>query len=80
MMLQLQAYNERTFTVTLKNLVAGARTIYCAIYPTTDQSVSLHSSHCTRSHRVLTASITYYRIIRASCIATLSDSLLERPQ
>jgi hypothetical protein len=56
MMLRLQAFNERTFTVTLKNLEAGARTIYCAIYPTTDQSVSLRSSCRTRPHRVLTAS------------------------
>jgi hypothetical protein len=32
-----EAFNERTFTITLKNLEAGARTIYCAVYPTTDQ-------------------------------------------
>jgi hypothetical protein len=44
MMSQLQAFNERTFTLTLKNLEAGARTIYCAVYPTTDQIVSSHSS------------------------------------
>ena len=61
MMLQLQAFNERTFTLTLKNLEAGARTIYCAVYPTTDQTVSPHSSqeHLSIRQVAVMSSVTF---------------------
>lgn len=88
MMLQLQAFNERTFTVTLKNLSVGTRLIYCAVYPTTDQSVSPHSSHahkippCVDSiHSPEHLSIEHYNIERqfAGSSLTLNDNTRNPP-